>query len=145
MIDHVTLWVKNIDESKKFYQIALEPLGYKLLQNKSTPKWIGFGQKDVKRERDFWLKEGAVSGEAISCFAFNAKSKKQVDDFYHAAIKAGGKDNGPPGYRPEYSTYYSGYYAAFVLDPNGYNIEVVWDDLEKGARPIEGRKTSSTS
>lgn len=132
MIDHVTLWVKNIEESKKFYQTALTPLGYKLLENNSTSKWIGFGQKDIEGGRDFWLKEGVVSGKAISCFAFTAKSKKQVDGFYHAAIEAGGKDNGPPGYRPEYSTYYSGYYAAFVLDPNGYNIEAVWDDLEKG-------------
>lgn len=131
MIDHVTLWVNNIDESKKFYQAALAPLGYRLLDENSTPKWIGFGQKDKERLRDFWLKEGPVSGKAISCFAFTAKDKKQVDDFYHAAIKAGGKDNGLPGYRPEYSTYYSGYYAAFVLDPNGYNIEAVWDDLAK--------------
>jgi catechol 2,3-dioxygenase-like lactoylglutathione lyase family enzyme len=132
MIDHVTLWVKNIDESKEFYHTALAPLGYKLLENNSTPKWIGFGQEDTEGGRDFWLKEGVVSGKAISCFAFTAKSKKQVDDFYHAAIEAGGKDNGPPGYRPEYSTYYSGYYAAFILDPNGYNIEAVWNDLEKG-------------
>ena len=138
MIDHVTLWVNNIDESKKFYQAALAPLGYRLLDENSTPKWIGFGQKDKERQRDFWLKEGPVSGKAISCFAFTAKNKKQVDDFYHAAIETGGKDNGLPGYRPEYSTYYSGYYAAFVFDPNGYNIEVVWDDLAKGTKLVTG-------
>lgn len=138
MIDHVTLWVNDIDESKKFYQAALAPLGYRLLEDNSTPKWIGFGKKDKERERDFWLKEGPVSGRAISCFAFNAKDKKQVDDFYHAAIEAGGKNNGPPGYRPEYSKYYSGYYAAFVLDPNGYNIEAVWNDSTKDSETVAG-------
>ncbi len=136
MIDHVTLWVNNIDESRDFYKTALAPLGYKLLENNSAPQWIGFGRKDIKDERDFWLKEGEVSGKSISCFAFTAKTKQQVNDFYHAAIKAGGKDNGPPGYRPEYSTYYSDYYAAFVLDPNGYNIEAVWDDWEKGTNAL---------
>lgn len=130
MINHVTLWVNDIEESKKFYLAALAPLGYKLLKD-SEPKWIGFGQKDVEGGRDFWLKEGAVSGKAISCFAFTADNKQQVDQFYEAAMEAGGRDNGKPGYRPEY---YAGYYAAFVLDPNGYNIEAIWDDLEKDTK-----------
>lgn len=126
--------MKNIDESTKFYQAALAPLGYELLDD-SSPKWIGFGQKDIEGQRDFWIKEGVVSGKAISCFAFTAKNKKQVDDFYRAAIKAGGKDNGRPGYRPKY---YAGYYAAFVIDPNGYNIEAIWDDLKKETKLVTG-------
>jgi predicted lactoylglutathione lyase len=134
MINHITLWVKDIDISKRFYQLALAPLGYKLLDD-SSPKWIGFGQKDIEGQRDFWLKEGAVSGKAISCIAFTAKNKEQVDDFYNAAMKAGGKDNGAPGYRKKY---YEGYYAAFVLDPNGYNIEAIWDDLAKNTKLIKG-------
>jgi len=108
----------------------LAPLGYELLTD-SEPKWIGFGQKNVKGGRDFWLKEGKVSGQSISCFAFTAENKQQVVEFYDEAMKAGGRENGPPGYRPKY---YEGYYAAFVLDPDGYNIEVIWDDLEKGTK-----------
>ncbi len=134
MINHVTLWVNDINESKRFYQASLAPLGYRLLKD-SSPKWIGFGQKDIEGQRDFWLKEGKVSGQAISCFAFSATSKQQVDEFYRAAITAGGKDNGPPGYRTKY---YPGYYAAFVLDPNGYNIEAVWDDPTKSRQLVEG-------
>jgi len=133
MITHVTLWVKNIKESQKFYESALKPLGYVLLED-SKPKWIGFGMKDQMTDRDFWLKEGEVRGVGVSCFAFSAKNKQQVDEFYKKAIEAGGKDNGSPGYRPKYS---ENYYAAFVLDPNGYNIEAVWYDPSKTNKLIE--------
>ncbi|PIR84130.1 glyoxalase [Candidatus Kaiserbacteria bacterium CG10_big_fil_rev_8_21_14_0_10_51_14] len=63
--------------------------------------------------------------------AFEAKNKKQVDAWYKAALKAGAKDNGGPGYRTEY---WPGYYAAFVYDPDGHNIEVVWWDYSKVAK-----------
>jgi len=132
MINHVTLWVNDIEESKKFYQAVLEPLGYVLLKD-SKPKWIGFGMQDQKTERDFWLKEGAVSGKVISCFAFTAKNKNAVDEFFKNAINAGGKDNGAPDYRPEYS---ENYYAAFVFDPNGYNIEAIWEDPSRPGKLI---------
>ncbi len=66
--------------------------------------------------------------KSFSCIAFNATSTQMVDAFYKAALEAGGKDNGAPGYRTQY---HPGYYAAFVLDPDGYNIEAVFDDWEK--------------
>ena len=126
MINHMTLWVNDIEQSKKFYQAALEPLGYVLL-NDSREKWVGFGMKDQKTSRDFWLKEGTVSGKAISCIAFTAHNKAAVDNFYSRALEAGGKDNGAPGLRPRY---HANYYAAFVIGPDGHNIEVVCHEPE---------------
>ncbi|SRR3990167_7561369 len=127
MINHVNLVVRNINESKKFFQAALAPLGYRLLAE--HPKSAGFGQEDVEGKRDFWLKQGSVGeNRSFSCLAFTAKSKEEVDGFHKIAVRAGAKDNGRPGCRLKY---HEGYYAAYVIDPNGYNIEAVWDDLEK--------------
>jgi|SRR5579871_1190738 len=126
MLDHVTLIVKDVNRSKNFFQAALEPLGYKLIREFS--KSAGFGEKDADGFRKFWIREGEIQGSNFSCFAFTAHSKQEVDNFYTAALKAGGKDNGSPGYR---TMYHPGYYAAFVIDPNGYNIEAVFDDMEK--------------
>ncbi len=127
MINHVSLVVSDLEKSKKFFQAALAPLGYKLLAE--HPKSAGFGQADKEGSRDFWIKEGTVGeSKSFSCLAFTAQSKEEVDIFYKEAIKAGARDNGTPGYRPKYHV---GYYAAYVIDPNGYNIEAVFDDLKK--------------
>lgn len=127
MLNHITLRVKNLELSKKFYLSTLSPLGYKLFVEK--PQLAGFGQTDIEGNRDFWIKE-ADAGEpkSFSCLAFTASSKEMVDNFYKAALEAGGKDNGAPDYRPQY---HPGYYAAFVFDLDGYNIEAVFDDLDK--------------
>ncbi len=126
MINHTTLLVSDLQKSKTFYSHALKPLGYKLL--KETPSSVGFGIEDADGKRDFWIKLGGNGKQphSFSCLAFTASEKNIVDDFYKAALEAGGKDNGVPGYRPQY---YRGYYAAYVLDPDGYNIEAVFDDL----------------
>src|SRR3989344_4077147 len=127
MLNHITLRVSDLEDSKKFFLAALAPLGYKLFVEK--PKSAGFGQSDIEGNRDFWIKEGeVVDTKSFSCLAFTALNKGAVESFHEAALDAGGKDNGAPGYRSEY---HPGYYAAFVIDPNGYNIEAVWDDLEK--------------
>ena len=126
MIDHIWLKVSNLEESKGFFVKVLAPLGYKLLVEK--PDRVGFGQRDEEGCRDFWIIERPIDKEmsSISCLAFRASNKKEVDLFYRAAIEAGGVDNGAPGYR---SSYHEKYYAAFVLDPNGHNIEAVFDDI----------------
>ena len=125
MLNHVNLVVGDLEKSKKFFQAALAPLGYKLLVE--HPKSAGFGQADIEGSRDFWIKEGLVGdNKSFSCLAFTAPNKETVDYFHKQAIKAGAKDNGPPGYRPNY---HAGYYAAYVIDPNGYNIEAIFDDL----------------
>ncbi len=127
MLNHITLRVNDLEKSKKFFLATLAPLGYKLFVEKE--KSAGFGQVDVEGNRDFWIHEGKVSEvKSFSCLAFTASSKEAVETFYNAALEAGGKDNGVPGYRPQY---HRGYYAAFVHDLDGYNIEAVWDDLEK--------------
>lgn len=77
-------------------------------------------------KRDLWLIKGEANQptHSFSCLAFGAANKAAVDEFYKLALAAGGKDNGEPGYRPQY---HSGYDAAFVLDPDGHNIEAIYD------------------
>jgi catechol 2,3-dioxygenase-like lactoylglutathione lyase family enzyme len=122
MIDHTGLKVSDPAKSRKFYDQALAPLGYALLME--IPKEhtgglvvLGYG---VAPKADLWLAEGQPNDRLH--IAFRADSRKHVDEFYEAALAAGGKDNGPPGPRPHY---HANYYGAFVLDPDGHNIEAV--------------------
>lgn len=127
MLNHITLRVSNLEKSKQFFLAVLAPLGYKLFVEKPTS--AGFGQADREGNRDFWIKQFELGDiKSFSCLAFTATSKEMVEEFYKAALATGAKDNGAPGYRPQY---HPGYYAAFVTDPDGYNIEAVWDDIEK--------------
>lgn len=121
MIDHLTLHVKDIDTSKEFYSKALAPLGYAQTSEMPEYKVTGYG---VEGKSDIWL-VGDAAGTPPGHVAFVAHDADSVDAFYDAAIAAGGKDNGAPGYRKDYSP---GYYAAFVYDPDGHNIEVVFHD-----------------
>lgn len=123
MIDHTGINVTDPVKSRKFYERALAPLGYQQL--KEVPKQytggavvVGYG---VPPKPDFWIAEGETQTPEIH-IAFSASSRKQVDEFYQAAMAAGGRDNGKPGLRPEY---HEDYYGAFVLDPDGHNIEAV--------------------
>ena len=130
MINHITLLVTDFSKSKKFFAQALRPLGYSLLADDSdrfSQPAAGFGTTDTEGSRDFWIREDAPQGDApsFSCLAFTASSKSQVDEFHQAALSAGGRNNGAPGYREKY---HPGYYAAFVIDPDGRNIEAVYDD-----------------
>ena len=131
MINHITLLVSRLDVSKKFYTQALQSLGYRAVVERPE-HFIGFATKDVAGQRDFWLKQvaidkaGRVEQKTSSGlhFAFTADNKQQVEDFYAAGLSGGGIDNGSPGYRPQY---HAGYYAAFVLDPDGNNVEAVFE------------------
>jgi catechol 2,3-dioxygenase-like lactoylglutathione lyase family enzyme len=131
VIDHIGLRVRNVARSTEFYLKALAPLGYGIVMEVSAEETghgaaVGFGapgQPDnfQSGKPSFWIGEGeTVSGPLH--VAFMAASRAAVDDFYAAAIRAGGKDNGPPGLRPHY---HANYYAAFVLDLDGNNVEVV--------------------
>lgn len=120
MIDHLTLHAKNIEKTKKFYSAALKPLGYKVEYDDTYDgkRMVGFSSDG---KADIWFSDAKpISGPEHVAWA--AKTRKAVDDFYKAAIKAGGKDNGAPGIREDYS---KNYYAAFVIDPDGNNIEAV--------------------
>lgn len=127
MIEHVSLRCRNLGESCKFYQRALAPLGYEM--DKEYEDAFGFIQGG---RHDFWVTAGEVG--TPTHLAFHAEDEAAVDAFYRAALDAGGKDNGAPGPRKDYG------YAAFVLDPDGHNIEaVVWDE-ELKAKPKRTRR-----
>ncbi len=128
MLNHITLRVRDLEESKAFFSKALAPLGYRLF--KTTENRAGFGIEDIEGQRDFWLIQDntEINEHSFTCLAFTATNKESVDEFHKNALEAEGKDNGAPGYRPEY---HAGYYAAFVFDPDGHNIEAVFDDMEK--------------
>ena len=116
MIEHVSLRCRSSRKSRKFYEAALQPLGYECDMEHGE----AFGFKDAKGRHDFWVTKGKVGTPTHICFL--AKNKKQIDQFHAAALKSGGKDNGAPGLRPQY---HANYYAAFVIGPDGHNIEVV--------------------
>jgi len=114
MIDHFNLPVENIETSARFYEPVLSTLGITLLARDKDA--IGFGN-------DTW--EFGIVAESVVTrvhFAFVANSREQVREFYTTALEAGGHDNGSPGVRPEYG---STYYCAYVLDPDGHNVEAV--------------------
>lgn len=117
MIDHVTIKVSNLEVTKEFYLKALEPLGYKLLHAEGA--FIGLG-KDNKADTWFAASDQKSGPVHIS---WKADTKEEVEAFYKAALQAGGQDNGAPGIRMEY---HENYYGAFVLDPDGNNIEAVF-------------------
>jgi catechol 2,3-dioxygenase-like lactoylglutathione lyase family enzyme len=118
MIAHTGLAVSDYRISKAFYQRALAPLGYK--NNMEHGESGGFNDG---KNTDFWI--GKSKTVEPTHVAFEAKNKDEVEAFYRAALAAGGKDNGEPGYRRQY---WPGYYAAFVHDLDGHNIEAVWYD-----------------
>lgn len=116
MIDHIGLSVSNVQASIRFYTPALKPLGMQLLGEDNG--WVGFGEN---RQAVFWFGTAEVI-QAPMHIAFSARSRDMVDQFYNAAIAAGGKCNGTPGERARYHPHY---YAAFVIDPDGHNVEAV--------------------
>ena len=122
MLDHAGFPVSDYARSKAFYLQALAPLGYALVmevqQHENDAPAAGFG---ANGKPDFWI--GGEGGlQRPIHIAIAAQNRAAVDAFYRAAIAAGGKDNGAPGLRPHY---HPNYYAAFVLDPDGHNIEAV--------------------
>jgi catechol 2,3-dioxygenase-like lactoylglutathione lyase family enzyme len=119
LFDHVVLSVRDLSLSRAFYQQALTPFDVRVVQSSQGP--LGFA---TDGRGDFWIKEGApVAGRVHIAFA--ARDRATVDAFHRLALQAGGTDNGPPGLRPHYG---AGYYAAFVLDPDGNNVEAVFSD-----------------
>ncbi|EPM4908864.1 VOC family protein [Klebsiella oxytoca] len=128
MINHTGFNVSDLERSKLFYTITLASLGH-ILRFEIKGKAAGFGPTQLEKGADpggsFWLTKGSPFTPRMH-LAFSAASKRQVDIFYLSALEAGGKDNGAPGYR---ANYHSGYYAAFVIDPDGYNIEAVYHEV----------------
>jgi len=123
MLDHISLGVRNPARARKFYDAVLKPLGVKMVYKVEG----GFGYGLTPDKPQFWIglplaKRRVAKACVGSHVAFQAPSRKAVDAFYRAALKAGGKDNGKPGLRPDY---HPNYYGAFVFDPEGHAIEAV--------------------
>lgn len=119
MYDHIGLKVKSLTDSARFYRAALAPLG-------SVPdaSGSGFGPEDAPA---LWLYESRDKSQAGTHIAFRAESRAAVNQFHAAGLKAGGRDHGAPGLRTDYSPTY---YAAFLLDPDGNNVEAVCLEVE---------------
>ncbi|NUA27428.1 VOC family protein [Cupriavidus basilensis] len=123
MIDHTGVVVSDFAKSRAFYTAALAALGF--IKNMELPASVtghtdvaGFGPPE---KPEFWISNGMPNQPPLH-IAFRADSRSQVDAYYKAALAAGGRDNGAPGLRPHY---HPDYYGAFVLDPDGHNIEAV--------------------
>ena len=135
MIDHISLRVQDFSRAIDFYRSALAPLGYKVLME--FPNAAGLG---ANGKADLWIMQSeqqpspthiAISGE-----------RPQINAFHEAALGSGGSDNGPPGLRLDY---HPNYYAAFVLDPEGNNIEVVChapEGVKAAPRKVAAKKSA---
>jgi catechol 2,3-dioxygenase-like lactoylglutathione lyase family enzyme len=127
MIAHVSIGVRDIDRSKRFYDAVLEPLGYKCLRAARLFQGYGYGRDSIA----LWVAQAdhPVPADEKSGlhFCFTAANASAVDAFHAAALHSGGQDNGAPGLRPIYGP---DYYAAFIIDPDGYRIEAHYGPAE---------------
>ena len=116
MFDHIGLHVKDLDASARFYAAILAPLGY--VECSRDQSSAGFGPKDAPA---LWLYASAKA-RSVTHLAFSAKNHDAVAKFYELGLRAGGADHGKPGIRADYA---ANYFAAFLLDPDGNNVEAV--------------------
>jgi catechol 2,3-dioxygenase-like lactoylglutathione lyase family enzyme len=118
MFDHISIGVRDLARSKRFYDAVLRPLGYTCLSEDAGA--LGYGRDKVA----LWISKAArpvpPDPDSNLHFCFAAKTRAAVDDFHAAALSGGGTDNGSPGLRRDYG---ADYYAAFAVDPDGYRIE----------------------
>ncbi len=118
MINHVSIGVRDVAGAKRFYDAALKPLGYSCLSADAGS--LGYGRDAVALWIGAAKRPVAADDGSNLHFCFDAPTRKAVDTFHAAALRAGGRDNGAPGLRADYG---ADYYAAFVVDPDGYRIE----------------------
>ena len=121
MFDHVKFGVSDYAASKAFFLRALEPLGVAVV-SEGVPS---YGVELASKSKASLCLFQTAEKPAHLHLAFKAETRQQVDAFYRAALEAGGRDNGPPGLRPQY---HANYYAAFVIGPDGHNIEAVCNE-----------------
>jgi len=117
MYDHVGLKVSDVAASARFFEAALKPLGFVLCTRDESG--AGFGPKD---QPALWIYGGGQANGGGAHVAFRAPDRAAVARFHAAGLAAGGRDNGAPGVRADYS---ANYYAAFLIDPDGNNVEAV--------------------
>lgn len=118
MLNHVSIGVRDVARTRRFYDATLEPLGYRC--KSSGEGYLGYGGDSVS----LWISQSSkpvpADKDSGLHFCFDAPTRASVDAFHAAALAAGGKDNGKPGVRTDYGP---NYYAAFVIDPDGYRLE----------------------
>jgi predicted lactoylglutathione lyase len=117
MFDHIGVHVKDLTESAQFYAAVLEPLGYVVGARDETS--VSFGPPGAPA---LYLYQGEGSKRSTAHLALTATRRSHVRQFHERGLGAGGKDNGAPGVRPDYA---ENYYAAFLIDPDGNNVEAV--------------------
>ncbi len=118
MIDHVSIGVRDVARSRRFYDAALKPLGYRCLSEGEGS--FGYGSGNVALWVNVASRPVAADAESGLHFCFAAPSRKSVDAFHAAGLAEGGRSNGKPGVRADYA---ADYYAAYLIDPDGYRIE----------------------
>ncbi|CAO3672230.1 unnamed protein product [Umbelopsis vinacea] len=121
MYHHVAIYVSDLEASKKFYDTLLKTLNIEISHDYGEHGYYGYGRVGGPGA-EFGIAKGKAGMNHV---AFACDNEETVKKFYEAGLAAGGKDNGGPGYRTQYGP---NYYAAFVLDPDGNNIEIVWLD-----------------
>jgi catechol 2,3-dioxygenase-like lactoylglutathione lyase family enzyme len=124
MLDHLGIRVSDFGRSNAFYKKALAPLSITVIKELTPADTGADGHTGFGRDGKafFWIGDGDNPSRSVH-IAFSASSRAVVEAFYRAALEAGGKDNGAPGLRPQY---HANYFGAFVLDPDGNNVEAVW-------------------
>lgn len=121
VLDHMTLRVRDMDAARAFYAAALAPLGFGIVADYGGDQGIAFGPPGQDDFAIAPLREGGGPSGPIH-LAFYAPDRASVGDFHVFGMSAGGRDNGPPGLRPQY---HDSYYAAYLIDPDGNNVEAV--------------------
>jgi catechol 2,3-dioxygenase-like lactoylglutathione lyase family enzyme len=134
MLDHLSLRVQDFPRAVAFYKAALAPIGYQVVMEVPGADYAGLGERG---KPDLWL-SGTDRAVLPTHIAFRS-DRASVDAFHAAALAAGGTDNGGPGLRADY---HPNYYAAFVLDPEGNNIEVVCHEPPGMRKPVPARAAS---
>jgi catechol 2,3-dioxygenase-like lactoylglutathione lyase family enzyme len=123
IFDHITVNVRDLEASRRFYEAALETLGFRLIVEMEGA--VAFGPS--REDSDFWIAENSDPTAHLH-LAFTSPDRESVDAFHAAALAAGGRDNGAPGLRPRY---HESYYAAYVFDPDGNNVEAVFHGFNR--------------
>jgi catechol 2,3-dioxygenase-like lactoylglutathione lyase family enzyme len=136
MIDHVGVRVQDFSRLVAFYREALAPIGYSVLME--FPDAAGLG---TKGKPDLWIMKTDKTPHPTHV-AISAAERAHIDAFHAAGLSAGGTDNGPAGLRPDYHPHY---YAAFILDPEGNNIEVVCHDDPNAPKATVSKKSATKS
>ena len=126
MFDHVSIGVHDLARSRRFYDAALGPLGYKCLSEGEDS--LGYGQEQVALWVSAVARPVTADPQSGLHFCFTAPSRESVDAFHAAALATGGRDNGAPGLRADYGP---DYYAAFAIDPDGYRLEAYCSRTEE--------------